>query len=128
MELLADGEPGAPFPHLAGHLLDISEAAARCALRETDARLIAPSMPLTVSFSLDDRRFTLPATALRVEPDRRDDDAAELVLSFDIDEADAAELRRLVFAEQLREGDGTAPNALPLAVSRPEVFSRSGES
>ena len=29
MELVATDEPGQPFPHLAGHLLDVSEAALR---------------------------------------------------------------------------------------------------
>jgi len=39
---------------------------------------------------------------LRTEPSRRDDQLAECVLTFDIDEREAAELRRRVFAEQLR--------------------------
>lgn len=103
MELTATGAPGEPFPHLAGHLLDISEAALRCALREADARLLASSMELTVGFSLDDRRFTLPASVLRTIPDRRDDSSVELVLTFSPSEADAADLRRRVFAEQLRQ-------------------------
>lgn len=103
IELLATDEPGLPFPHLAGHLLDVSEAGLRCALREVDARQLAPSMELTVSFSLDSKRFTVPAAVHRSEPARRDDDSVELVLTFDIAEAEAADLRRRVFAEQLRQ-------------------------
>ncbi len=103
MELIATGDPGQPISHIAGHLLDLSEAALRCALRESDARLLASSMELTVGFDLDERRFTLPATILRGQPKRHDGDSVELVLTFRIDEAQAAELRRLIFAEQLRQ-------------------------
>ncbi|HEX2901846.1 MAG TPA: PilZ domain-containing protein [Jatrophihabitans sp.] len=103
IELLGGGDPGAPFAHLAGHLLDLSEAGLRCAVRREDARRLAPAMVLTASFALEGKRFELPAQVLRSEPDRRDADAVELVLTFDIGEADAAELRRLVFAEQLRQ-------------------------
>lgn len=102
IEIVATGEPGAPFPHLAGHLIDVSEAAIRCALRADDARQLAPSMELTVGFDLGDKRFTLAATVLRAEP-TRDEDEIELVLIFDIDDNDASELRRLIFAEQLRQ-------------------------
>lgn len=108
MELVATGEPGSPFPHLAGHLLDVSEAALRCALRPSDARLLAPSMELTASFSLDAHRFTLPAEVLRAEPGRRDENAVELVLTLEPSEAEAAELRRLIFTEQLRQRRQTA--------------------
>jgi len=101
IELVALGEPGQPFPHLAGHLIDVSEAALRCALRPSDADLLQPGAELTVGFSLDQRRFTLPASLLRIERQHGDD--AELVVTFDIEDAEASVLRRLVFGEQLKQ-------------------------
>ena len=60
-------------------------------------------MELTVGFSLDDRRSTLPAMILRAISDRRDDSSVEIVLTFEPSEAEAADLRRRIFAEQLRQ-------------------------
>jgi len=96
------GEVGAPFPHVAGHLLDLSEAALRCALRTPDAEALRAAATLLASFSLDSDRFTMPATLLRIEPTRRDEQVSECVLTFAIDEREAAELRRRVFAEQVQ--------------------------
>jgi hypothetical protein len=98
----AGGEPGEPFPHVAGHLLDLSEAALRCALRSADAEAVADATNLLASFTLDGDRFTLPVTMLRAEPSRRDEQVLECVLTFRIDDREAAELRRRVFLEQLR--------------------------
>jgi hypothetical protein len=98
----AGGEPGAPFPHVAGHLVDLSEAALRCVLQATDAAAVAGAANLQASFTLDGNRFTLPATMLRAEPSRRDEQVMDCVLSFRIDDREAAELRRGVFSEQLR--------------------------
>lgn len=103
IELAATGgEPGEPFPHVAGHLLDLSEAALRCALRPADAEAVAGAANLLASFALDGDRFTLPVTMLRSEPSRRDERVLECVLTFRIDDRGAAELRRRVFLEQLR--------------------------
>jgi c-di-GMP-binding flagellar brake protein YcgR len=87
---------------IAGRLLDVSEAALRCALRTADAEALAGTPGLRASFTLAEARFSVPVTLLRTEPSRRDDQLAECVLTFDIDEREAAELRRRVFAEQLR--------------------------
>jgi c-di-GMP-binding flagellar brake protein YcgR len=87
---------------IAGRLLDVSEAALRCALRTADAEAMAGAPGLLASFTLAEARFSVPATLLRTEPSRRDDQLAECVLTFDMDEREAAELRRRVFAEQLR--------------------------
>jgi hypothetical protein len=103
IELAATGgEPGEPFPHVAGHLVDLSEAALRCALRPADAEAVAAAANLLASFALDGDRFTLPVTMLRAEPSRRDERVLECVLTFRIDDREAAELRRRVFLEQLR--------------------------
>jgi hypothetical protein len=103
IELVATGdEPGAPFPHVAGHLVDLSEAALRCVLQAVDAEAVADAPNLLVSFALENDRFTLPATMLRAEPSRRDERVRECVLTFRIDDREAGELRRQVFLEQLR--------------------------
>src|SRR6185312_656885 len=87
---------------VAGQLLDVSEAALRCALRIADAEAATNVAGLLAGFTLAETRFSVPATLLRTEPSRKDDQLAECVLTFDIDEREAAELRRRVFAEQLR--------------------------
>ena len=103
IELVAPaGNPGEPFPHVAGHLLDVSEAALRCTLRTTDAEALLSRPGLVASFELAEVRFTVPVTMLRTEPSRKDDQSTDCVLTFDIDDRDASELRRRVFAEQLR--------------------------
>ncbi|MFL6162265.1 MAG: PilZ domain-containing protein [Jatrophihabitantaceae bacterium] len=103
IELVSSGgEPGAPFPHVAGHLVDISEAALRCALQAPDAEALTQVSGLLVSFALDGDRFTLPATLLRTEPSRKDYLVTECVLTFSIDDREAAELRRRVFQEQVK--------------------------
>lgn len=103
IELMAVGGPaGEPFPHVAGQLLDVSEAGLRCVLRSTDAEALAGTLELLVSFAVTEARFTLPAALLRAEVSRRDEQLAECVLTFEIDERSAGDLRRLVFAEQLR--------------------------
>lgn len=96
------GEAGQPFAHVAGHLLDVSEAGLRCALRTSDAEALAGAPGLLASFALAETRFTVPAATLRTEASRKDDQLTECVLTFEIDEREAAELRRMVFAEQLR--------------------------
>ena len=103
IELMAVGtESGQPFPHVAGQLLDVSEAGLRCVLRSSDADLLAGAPDLLAGFALAGTRFTMPAAMLRIEPSRKDDQLTECVLTFEVDERESAELRRLVFAEQLR--------------------------
>ncbi|HEU5271631.1 MAG TPA: hypothetical protein VFU36_17020 [Jatrophihabitans sp.] len=132
------GAAGEPFPHVAGQLLDVSEAGLRCVLRSSDAEALAGAADLLASFALAGTRFTLPAALLRAERSRRTEPSgeagtsgkagtsgngkaepsgkgngktepsgrpeplAECVLTFELDERAAADLRRLVFAEQLR--------------------------
>ncbi len=93
---------GLPFSHIAGHLLDLSEAALRCAIRAEDAPGFGESAKLMTDFAIEDQRFSLPATVLKAELDRRDPGTVEVVLSYLIGEDQAAPLRRGVFAEQLR--------------------------
>jgi c-di-GMP-binding flagellar brake protein YcgR len=102
VELVGIGEPGEPFAHVAGHLLDLSEAALRCSLQTPDAEALCTATSLLASFPLGEDRFTVPASMLRGEPSRRAEQVTECVLTFDIDESEAAELRRRVFGEQVQ--------------------------
>lgn len=103
IELAATGgAPGAAFAHVAGQLLDLSEAGLRCALAEADAEAVADAPAVLASFTLAGNRFTIQASVLRVMAARRDEQLSQCVLTFDIGEQEAAELRRRVFQEQLR--------------------------
>lgn len=95
-------EPTSDGGSVTGQLLDVSEAALRCALRIADAEAVTNAPGRLAGFVLAETSFSVPATLLRTEPSRKDDQLAECVLTFDIDEREAAELRRRVFAEQLR--------------------------
>lgn len=103
IELVATGdEPGAPFPHVAGHLVDVSEAALRCALQAPDAEAVAGAPTLIASFTVDGERFTVPAAVLRAEPARRGEEVTDCVLTLHLADREAGELRRRIFREQLR--------------------------
>ena len=103
IELMAVGAPaGEPFPHVAGQLLDVSEAGLRCLLHSADADALAGTFDLLVSFAVAEARFTLPAALLRTEASRKGEQLTECVLTFEVDDRMAGDLRRLVFAEQLR--------------------------
>jgi hypothetical protein len=93
---------GAP---LTARLMHVSEAALRCALPQDDADGISLQDQAVVEFSFGASRFHLDAHVLKLEPAAREKAVVELVLAFQIDENEAATLRRLVFAEQLRLRD-----------------------
>jgi hypothetical protein len=94
------GQPGAP---LSARLVTISEAAVRCALPAEQAVGIGLGDPVSVQFALSGNDFQLTASVLKLQPARHEDRVVELVLLFEVDESTAVELRRLVFAEQLRQ-------------------------
>jgi len=90
---------------LSARLMHVSEAALRCALPLDAAVGISLDDQAVVSFTMAGSTFSLDASVLKLEPAARDKAVAELVLAFRIDENQAAALRRLVFAEQLRLRD-----------------------
>ena len=90
---------------ITARLIRLSEAAVRVAVPVDDAAGIGLDDSLVVSFTLDSSTFCLDANVLKVEPAARDKAVVELVLAFRIEENQAAALRRLVFAEQLRLRD-----------------------
>ncbi|HEY0889669.1 MAG TPA: PilZ domain-containing protein [Nocardioides sp.] len=94
---------------VAALLVDVSEAAlrSRVELAQVPAREdadqpdpLAVGQPVTVSFSLAGTAFSLPAAVYRndeIGAGRR-----ELVLPFVIDESQATDVRKAIFAEQIR--------------------------
>lgn len=86
-------------------VLDVSEAAVRCLVRErlpqpeTDARGNPVEQQIRVIFSLSDQDFTLRGTIFRSTPTTS---GVELIVSLPEDEATATSVRRAVFAEQIR--------------------------
>lgn len=99
---LLDPESGRPLPPLTARLVTLSEAALRCALPTDQAAGISVGDQASTEFTVSGTEFALVASVLKLEPARHEDGIRELVLLFEVDEAAAAELRRLVFAEQLR--------------------------
>lgn len=90
-------------------LVDVSEAALRSRVQE--ARLpagededqpdpLAVGRPVVVSFSLAGTAFSLPAAVYR--NDEIGTGLRELVLPFVIDESQATDVRKAIFAEQIR--------------------------
>ncbi len=98
-----DAQSGQPRAPLTARLVTLSEAAVRCALPAEQAVGIGPNDPVSVKFAVSGNEFELAASVLKLQPARHEDRVLELVLLFELDESTAAELRRLVFAEQLRQ-------------------------
>ena len=98
-----DPESGLAGTPLTARLVTLSEAALRCALPAEQATGIELDDPVSVEFAVCGTEFQLAASVLKREPSRRENGVLELVLLFEVDESAAAELRRLVFAEQLRQ-------------------------
>jgi hypothetical protein len=100
-----EGGSSRPRPPLAARLMHVSEAALRCALPLDDAAGIGLHDQALVTFTMATSTFEFEASVLKLEPAARDKAVIELVLAFRIEESQAAALRRLVFAEQLRLRD-----------------------
>ncbi|MCW2522960.1 MAG: type pilus assembly PilZ [Frankiales bacterium] len=106
-EILTETPSEAPTETLdvvRGQLVDLSEAALRCVVpldssvgtTELDAKLSA-------HFTLDGSDFTLPGRLQRAEPNALRPELREVVVLFDQPVRQADELRRLVYALQLKE-------------------------
>jgi c-di-GMP-binding flagellar brake protein YcgR len=102
---LLDAESGQPGPSRTARLMHVSEAALRCALPNEQAVDIGLGAQVMVEFGMAGSQFQLAASVLKLEPARHKDGVLELVLMFQADENESATLRRLVFAEQLRQRD-----------------------
>ncbi|HJQ02974.1 MAG TPA: PilZ domain-containing protein [Jatrophihabitans sp.] len=106
-----DADSGRPQDPVTARLIRLSEAAVRCVVSLDDATGISLEDLLVVSFTMGSSRFALDASVLKLEPATRDKAVVELVLAFRIEENQAAALRRLVFAEQLRLRDEATATA-----------------
>ena len=102
---LIDADSGRLRDPITARLMHVSEAALRCALPLDAAAGISLHDQAVVAFTMGTSAFQLDASVLKLEPAARDKTVVELVLAFQIDESQAASLRRLVFAEQLRLRD-----------------------
>lgn len=83
-------------------LVDLSEAALRCRIdgpRPEEDDPLAEGAKAQVAFTVSGQDFSLPATVYRQEPV---EGAVELVMLLDITDREATELRKLLFAEQVR--------------------------
>lgn len=81
-------------------LIDVSEAGLRARVKG-EPQLTA-NATVRAAFSVDRMAFLVDAEVLRVHH-RRDEEHHEVVLVFSLDERSAAELRRAVFSEQIRQ-------------------------
>ena len=87
-------------------LADVSEAALRCQMRKRDDIELDANTVVRAGFTIDQTAFALTGTVLRwryvpaAEDPKLDD--IEVIMMFDIDEQIASQLRRAVFAEQIR--------------------------
>ena len=99
---MLEAESGTSGTPLTARLVTLSEAALRCALPTDQVAGINLGDQASVEFAMSGTEFELTASVLKLEPSRREGGVLELVLLFEADESTSAELRRLVFAEQLR--------------------------
>ena len=84
-------------------LLDLSEAGLRCSMAAADAvKHSDPNAPLRLQLDLDGERFDLTGTLARRQQNAMRVDLVDLVAIFDKPVQRADDLRRIVFAEQLR--------------------------
>ena len=87
---------------LTAHLVDASEAALR--LRVDPAVRLTAGAEVTASFEVRGEPFEASGTVLRSWPSVRADGeaASDVVVTLDVDERQAQELRRVLMAEQVR--------------------------
>ncbi len=98
-------DPVPDTPAVSGWLVDLSEAAL-CASVPTERFADLPeNTKVQAVFTVADESFELPGRVSDTAPTREVDDRTELVVHFDIAEPEAARLRRLLFAQQVRLRD-----------------------
>jgi hypothetical protein len=100
LRLLGDKSP---VETVAAHLLDVSEAAVRCAVEaEVTDDILVREVKVVAEFRLDDREFAIPARIGFRRPTAHLAERAELVVMFDEPVKDADALRKQIFALQVR--------------------------
>lgn len=95
-------------------LVDVSEAGLRVRVPVEEAEQLKPDQGVKVGFSVDGTGFMLEGRVLRFipqEPEHEDEEKkVNVVVVFTIPDRTASELRRAVFAEQIRQRQ-MAPDA-----------------
>ncbi|MFN8074015.1 MAG: PilZ domain-containing protein [Kineosporiaceae bacterium] len=98
-----EGDPAAPPELLDGRTLDLSEGGLRCVL---PAPALPPDLPVDVAFAVNGDQFRLKAAIVRAVPGRAGargpSGTFETAIRFVEPGSRGDDLRRLVFAEQLR--------------------------
>jgi hypothetical protein len=87
---------------LSSRLIDLSEAAVRCALPTAGIEAVQPGTSVTVDFHAGDRDFSLPGTVLKLADSQRQAGRTEAVVTFAPSEEKASAIRRTIFAEQIK--------------------------
>lgn len=99
-----------PVKAVRGYLLDVSEAALRCAVDVATAdTILTDGVEVSASFRFGDDEFAIPARIGFRRPNAHPGDEselAELVVLFDEPVRSADALRKQIFAEQLRTRRG----------------------
>jgi len=96
--------PMDPTPDVApisGWLVDLSEAAACVSVPTLRFADLKPHAKLQAAFTIGEDTYDLPARVSDSAPVREVEDRTELVVHFEIPEAEAARLRRMLFAQQV---------------------------
>ena len=91
----------AELPETTGRLIDLSEAALRCALPSADLEAVGPGADVIAQFQAAGSDFEIPGTILKLTPSERQPGWTETVLTFSVSEDKASAIRRIVFAEQI---------------------------
>ena len=100
--LRLDDDPEGAQTVTAG-LVEVSEAALRCAVGVADGERLDPGgVAVTASFRFGDGHFTIPARVESRRPSAHPADVVELVVRFDEPVAEADALRKEVFGQQIR--------------------------
>lgn len=92
-----------------GHLVDLSEAALQCSVDVMSANpLTSQDVELSVQFRLGEAELEIPGHLLACRPDPQSDKRLAMVVLFDQPVSRADTLRRLVYAQQLRNRELSA--------------------
>lgn len=98
-------DPAPDTDPVSGWLVDLSEAAACLSVPTARFGDLEPGAKVQAVFTVGDETYDLPARVSDSAPVREVEDRTELVIHFDIGEPDAARLRRMLFAQQVRLRD-----------------------
>lgn len=80
-----------------GVMLDASEAGLRCRLKRVD---LPDAGKVTASFTVDEEHFALPGIVYRITAV---EGGSEVVVALDAGDREATDLRRALFAEQIKQ-------------------------